>query len=449
MNQTPDKRNTPIVLSDLLRFYIPLGLYAVIMMSSHSVINSGVSRVANPTIALAAYALTMSIMNMFASPTFTTRQMLVALAHDKASFRTGRKLMIQIAAVSFALLSVMAFTPVGEFVFINIFNAPADLYPEIAIAARFCVALPFIYTLRAYSQGIIITRKKTQYLTYSVAVRIAFMLFLAVTLPKLDLFNGATVGILIWLLGMACEASVNSFFAFRLYRHIPENSTHEEERHHLTTGDAFTFVWPLLLMSFIWTLGRPLLNFGLTRTADPELSLATYQVAQNLVWIFMGFIENNLRQVTLIYGGSQDRVAYLRKFRTIISLSLSGLLAILAFTPLGTWMLENLIGVTPALAAASKPVMMILILAPVLIASNEFYMGLLMGLRNTKILSVAKMVNMAVASISVLVLALIMPQIGAMAAAIGMIVGLGVEATVLRSAFLRSVAKAKQAKTSS
>jgi len=86
MNLKTTQESTPKeteMLKGLLLFYVPLGLYSMIMMSSHSVMNFGVSRAANAEIGLATFAVTMNIMNMFASPCFTSRQLLVALAHDK------------------------------------------------------------------------------------------------------------------------------------------------------------------------------------------------------------------------------------------------------------------------------------------------------------------------------------------------------------------------------
>lgn len=117
----------------------------MIMMSTHSVMNLGISRAANAKVGLAAFAVTMNIMNTFASPCFGARQMLVALAHDKKSLRVSKAVMIKITFLSLSVLSVLAFTPIGEFVFVILFNTPQNLMEDVKSAAVFALSLPFIY----------------------------------------------------------------------------------------------------------------------------------------------------------------------------------------------------------------------------------------------------------------------------------------------------------------
>jgi hypothetical protein len=420
------------MLKELLLFFIPLGVYSMIMMTSHSVMNSGVSRALNPEIGLAAFAVTMNIMNMFASPCFTSRQMLVALAHDKKSLKITRNVMLKLTGFSFIMLAIIALTPVREFVFIRLFNTPLNLMDNVKAAAIITLSLPFIYSLRSYAQGILIVEKKTQFLTYTVVIRIIYMAIMAFVLPTFSNLSGATIGILIWTSGMGVEAVINYIFSRGVYNNLAETPDLDHGEQELNTKTALSFIWPLLVMTFIWTLAVPLINTGLAYTNDPELSLATFQVSRNFAWIMMAFLENNMRQVSLIFGTSLDRINYLKRFTFGISGILVVILAILALTPVGTWLLLNIIGVSPAIAAASKPVLIVLIFVPLLIAWIEYYMGLLMRLNSTKSLSVAKTLNLILASGSVIGLSIIFPQLGAMVGAVGLLLGYGVEMLYLK-----------------
>jgi len=427
------------MLKELLLFYVPLGLYSMIMMSSHSVINSGVSRAPNAEIGLAAFAVTMTIMNMFASPCFTSRQMLVALAHDKKSLKITRNVMIKVASVSLLMLAILAFTPVGNFVFVNLFNTPPNLMSEVKTAAVLTLSLPFIYSLRSYSQGIIIVEKKTKYLTYTVLMRISFMIFLAFALPKLGFLSGASIGIIIWTGGMGLEAIINYLFSRSVYKGLPDEPDYENGEEDFTQKKAFDFVWPLLLMSFIWTLGLPVVNSGLGFTQDPERSIATFQVARSFAWIAVAFLEMNMRQVSLIFGTNEDRIGYLKKFTLGVSIVLASIIAILGLTPIGNWLLINVIGVTSEIATAVKPVLMVLILLPVILAHSEYYMGLLMKLNNTKALSIGKTISIAVAGLSVISFSMLFPQLGAVVGAIGFLIGYFCEFMYLRHTYYKMV----------
>lgn len=419
------------MLRGLLLFYVPLGLYSMIMMTSHSVMNFGVSRAANSEIGLAAFSVTMNIMNMFASPCFTSRQLLVAFAHDKKSLAVSRSMMIKLGIASLIMLATLALTPLGNFVFVRLFNTPANLMRDVKVAAVLTLSLPFIYTLRSYAQGILIVAKKTQYLTYTVVIRILFMMGLAFILPKITVLSGAVIGIGIWTSGMALESVINFLFSMGSYRELPEDPDYEKGQQVLTSQQAFTFIWPLLATSFIWTLGVPMINSGLARSLNPELAIATVQVSKNFVWIMLGFIENNMRQVPLIFGTSEAKMKFLRKFNMGIGLILTVLVALLALTPIGNWSLLNIIGVSENIAKASQPVLIALIAMPMLLTWTEFYTGLLMRVNNTKSLSIAKILNLAITIFSVTAMSILLPQLGATAAAIGMILGFVAELVFL------------------
>jgi hypothetical protein len=395
----------------------------MIMMTSHSVMNLGVSRAANAEIGLAAFSVTMNIMNMFASPCFTSRQLLVAFAHDKKSLAVSRSMMIKLGAASLFMLALLALTPIGDFVFVKLFNTPANLMSDVKAAAVLTMSLPFIYTLRSYAQGILIVAKKTQYLTYTVVIRILFMIGLAFVLPKISILTGAMIGISIWTAGMALESVINFLFSLGSYKELPEEPDYETGQQVLTAQQAFTFIWPLLATSFIWTLGLPMINSGLARTNNPELAIATVQVSRNFVWIILGFIENNMRQVPLIFGTSEAKMKYLKKFNLGIGVILTIAVAVLALTPIGNWGLLNIIGVSENIANASRPVLIVLIALPLILTWTEFYTGLLMRVNNTKSLSIGKIINLGITIFSVTAMSILIPQLGATAAAIGMIVG--------------------------
>ncbi|MDW7669141.1 MAG: hypothetical protein SCJ93_09975 [Bacillota bacterium] len=430
-------KNEESMLKELLLFYVPLGMYTMIMMSTHNVINSGIARAPNAEINLAAYAVTMTIMNIFASPCFVTRQMLVALAHDKKSLRVSKNVIIKIATVSLMVIMIISFTPIGEFVFIKLFNTPKELMSQVKTASVFALSLPFAYSLRAYSQGILIINKKTRFLTYSVIIRIVYMIILASILPRLGFLGGATIGMILWTSGIGLEALFNFMLSRGIYKHIPDKENYTEDKKDLSTKDAFSFVWPLLIMSFLWMLGLPIINSGLGRTHNPEFSIATFQISRNYVWIIMGFLETNMRQVSLIFGTSEERIHYLKKFTLGVGVTLTLIIAVIVLTPIGNWGLINIIGVSATIARASKSVMMILILLPIIIAWSEYYMGLLMRLKSTKTLSMAKIINLGFAMVSVIGLSILAPQLGAAIGAIGLIIGYTAEMIYVKYTYYR------------
>ena len=75
---------------------------------------------------------------------------------------------------------------------------------------------------------------------------------------------------------------------------------------------------------------------------------------------------------------------------TVVSL----LMATAAVTPFGPWLMTNVIGVDPTIAAVSRWVLLSFSLYPVLRAWQEMYWGVLMAKRRTNLISVGKGINL-------------------------------------------------------
>ena len=410
-------------VSNILRFYIPLAIATVMMAGSFSIMNSAMARTATPVAALAAFAIGQTVSNLFASPTLPGRQMLLSLGDNQAGFWNGVRVMSWVLALSLAVIAALGFSPLGQWVFIDIFGAPAGLLGQITAVARICLILPFIYTLRAASQSIIMTGQRTSYMTISMAVRIGGMLVLAVWLPKSSLVEGAAVGAVVWIAGITIEAILSAVFAARVYPELPEAPV---EGRAATQRESFDFIWPLILTSLLWTLSWPAVNAGLARTVNPQHTLAVFQVTWNFGWILLAVIQMNLRQAVLIFwrnsDDSQALTLLLRFTRTLGSL-ISGAFVIMLATGASDWLLVNVIGVEAELAVAARPVMLVIALMPFAASYLEFWTGRALRLGRTRLLGIAKGANLATMTITVFGLVAILPNIGAVAGAAAMLMG--------------------------
>lgn len=415
-------------LAELLAFYFPLAISSMLMFTTFNIINSALARTINAEAALAAFAIGQSITNMFASPTFTGRQMLVALAHHRQNFRSGLKVMLKIMLATLFVIALLALTPVGYFVYVTLFGAPPHLFAEVRNVAKVCLTLPFIYTLRAASQGILMIRRRTHFMTISMVMRLLIMLLVAAVITRTSVVQGAVVGALVWVMGMTTEALFCFIFARRLYPDVPEESN---EVAAVTQSEVFDFLWPLLITSFIWTFSRPIINAGLGRTADPEQALATYQVAWNFAWIPMAFIEVNIRQLVLIFGRGQSNLNYLKRFCLTVSILVTLAVLVLAWTPIGAHILKHIIGVSEEMIGASRGTIVTIAFVPLLLTWVEYFTGRVLQSGSTKSLSLAKSANLVMMALTVFVLAALFPHLGATAGALAVMAGIAAELIVV------------------
>lgn len=407
----------------ILRFQIPLGITAVLMATSFSIINAALTRTAAPETALAAFALGYTVTNMFASPVWVARQMLVAFSTDRGSMRAAIRTTVVLAAAVLAWLMVLAFTPVGYLVFVTLAGAGESLFPYILSVVRICLALPLVHLARAWSQSILISRKRTTLMTWAMVCRIPVMLVLAVYLPGSGLVEGAVVGAAIWVAGMAVESLLCVGFALPLRGQIP-SSNPAGDSSVSTERDCARFLWPLVVQALLLTFSLPVVNAGLARTLQPERNLAIFQVAWSLAFLFIAFIHMNLSQAVLVLLDDRKWWLSLRRVGLWLAALDSAALALLVLSGLGDWILLNIIGVEASMLPTVRRVLLLMSPAPFIGGYLELKMGVALRFRKTLLIGIGKGIDLTVMMLVIFALSMVLPDLGAHAGPIAFTLGL-------------------------
>jgi hypothetical protein len=421
---------------EMARFYLPLAATSVLMMSSHSIVSSGLARTAEASAALAAFALAQSLAVMFEGPCYTMQRMCVALFKDQISYSSVKKAVLGIWAGLTSVMLLIAFTPVGTFVFTRLLGVPAHLYPGTIGAFRIFLLLPAASALRSFFQGIIVVNRRTGSLTVNMIVRLGLMLLLSNLLPRLPWLPGATVGALVLSMGIFTEGLMAYLAGRSLFAKLPATPAQGKPA---SVRDTLAFFLPIALASVAWTFARPILNAALARTANPEWALASYQVAWSFSFIFAA-VAFNIHQLTIIFGQEKSQRDMALKFSLAVGLIGSAFLAIVVTTPLGNYALTRIIGVSPSLAREALKVIAILSVMPIISTVTEFCNGLLISTGQTRYLTVGKILNITVITIVSSLGTNIFPQAGGQLAAVAMIGGALTEA-----AFLTALSRAPYA----
>src|SRR6056297_1388614 len=114
------KEDKIITYSEIIAFFVPIVFSTMIMMTTHTVINSALARTKDAAIAIASYAVAKSIATMLYSPATTLRRVCVAHLNDKIKFNLVKKVALTATLFSLFLMAVVALTPLKRFVFLNL-----------------------------------------------------------------------------------------------------------------------------------------------------------------------------------------------------------------------------------------------------------------------------------------------------------------------------------------
>lgn len=430
-SQQADK---PLTFAEILRFYLPLATAAVIMIGSVNVVNSALSKTPNPQAALAAFAIAFSYAEMISAPCFSGMNMMITLGRDRKYFLNTFKFMIKVTAVAMCFIGVLAFTPVGKFVALNIGGASLDLYKDITTVWRFSLILPLVYLVLSTSRSVLLTEQKTIYVTIARGLRLVVMLTFAAFLPLLKGLSGAAIGVLIMLAGMGTEglvALIPAVILFKKWHTEPKDVP--EKNYPPTQAAVLKFITPLMVTSLMWGISRPLLYAGLARLNLGELSIATYKVANNFTWLFMVLVQDNVKHITVAFlRNNPNHKKNIVKFSAIASLAVTVLILISVFTPIGEYLLTNVIGVDKSMAVACTAPILVFAFYPILLTLEEHYQARLLLKGETKPIGFAKVLNIVAIGITVFTIAAIYPNMGAVTGSIALSVGMLVEALIVR-----------------
>jgi hypothetical protein len=237
------------------------------------------------------------------------------------------------------LLALLAFTPVGGFVLLNLLGVTAEVAKGARAVLAILVPLPFVTGLRGFAQGLVSQTRRTGLISFATGVRIG-ALFLVLWLGH-GHFTGARLGAVALLGCVVTETLLISWFAWRVYRFPGEGA----EEHDF--AGVVRFAWPLVSSSGLQQAVPLIINAIISRFPDGTLALAAFGVVRGFIFLLAGPMRN-LQQACLTLLRQADDYRVMARFADRVSLAL-GLLTLLIAGPLNTPVLGDIMGLDATL----------------------------------------------------------------------------------------------------
>jgi hypothetical protein len=167
--------------------------------------------------------------------------------------------------------------------------------------------------------------------------------------------------------------------------------------------ELIRFLLPLVLTLVVQEMGGQVLNGGMARLPHATEILASF----GLAWFLVSFLTSPLlqaRQLGLVLVDGRRSYQRVQIFVLLSGLLLAGIVASLALSPLGNWVIEGLHGVDPILGATTRQALLWLIPTPLLRGLTLLYSGLLIRTLRTDVISYATFASMGASVVAVFVL---------------------------------------------
>jgi MFS family permease len=418
-------------LADLLRFYLPLAATSILMMITHSVISGATARTLYPTLALAAYSASYSVGQIFESPCYALQRMCLTFTHGRRSFKKVARVTFSFLGILVLFLSCAAWTPLSRVIFVDILGVSEPVFKMAVPSLRVFILWPISSAVRSIYQTPIVINKQTTWLTVNMVARVVIMFAASAILPRI--WPVGPVGAAILMLGLSTEALLALAVT---KKRIPPLEDEGPDEPDISTHLILKFALPLALASIIQTFGRPVITASLSRTLEPEIALAGYQVALSYSFIFTA-LTFNIYHAVVIFVKEQESFKQIKLFTTALGIIAMAGLLISTIPQIGTWILGSVIGAPPETVTQALRSLGFMAIMPLTASRAEFYGGMLMMTQHTFWVTVAKFANVIVSSSIVTTLARIAPEMGSVIGSIALASGSAAEALVCYCMFHR------------
>ncbi len=164
---------------------------------------------------------------------------------------------------------------------------------------------------------------------------------------------------------------VASGILFRVFYRPPL----EAEKQALTFSKALHFFWPVALTGLMFAFTRPVIYSFVNRVSetDPKPIIAALRVGFDLAMLFQ-MASNQFRHVFVTFGSKH--LPGLRKFMRRVVVVVTGLMLIVALTPLKTIFFGSVLGLESPVREYAGYVLLAMCAVPTVIAWRNYYHGL-------------------------------------------------------------------------
>lgn len=435
MTNSVDEKIIKIKYKDLVKFFLPLAVMPLIIGVAHNAVNASLARLPFPEITLAVYTVAKSITNIIKSPIHMSRQTVTSLVDDHQSFKFVSSFIFALGFLYFLMIASLGYTPLGEFVFKKIIGLKDPQEIKFAYQAFSIMAfIPLVESVRNIMQGLAISLRKTNLITPGVVVRIISISLILFWVTVNQAVAGVTAASGVWLIGIAIEMVFITLalrFSFGSFSGVLDNLPDNVSKK-VNLKRIIKFFIPIAVMAFLARFVQPVVQSGIVRTSIGTHDLAAYGVSWTLVMIFVGPLDQ-LHQCSLVYARELNHKNWQRilKFSLAAGTIVSTILAVIAFTEVGDFVLIKLISVSPAITSIVKKVIIAFILFPIIRAFRETFWGVMMQRQTTNIIAAAKIVGLVFVVLVFLILALTMEINAAIIAALALTAGEAADALTI------------------
>ncbi len=404
----------------IFRLWSPLAATWLMMAAEGPLLAAIVARLSEPRFNLAAYGVALSIALLVEAPVIMMMSAATALVRDRDSYLRLRNFTFALSLGVTLIMGVLALPPIFYPVALELIGLPQQVADLTYWAIVLLLPWPGAIGYRRFYHGLLIRSHRTRLIAMGTLIRLFTMVFVSCFLFLEEKVSGACVAAVALSSGVLVEAVASRWMA---HSTIAQLGQEEPSLERLSYPAIATFYYPLALTSLLVLGVQPLITFFVGHSREAIDSLAVLPVVHSLVFVFrsQGLA---LQEVAVALAGRRlEGYEPLRLFTGRLALATSAGLALISFTPLHVVWYEWLSGLSSDLAGLAVTTSRLLVALPGLAVLLSFQRGLLVSLRRTPSITWSSLVEVIGIVVVLSICVFQLELLGAVAAAVAMLVG--------------------------
>lgn len=357
--------NDTVDTARFARFYLPLVATSYLLTATNPLLAAALARSQDPATALSGYGVAFALIGVIYAPLLVIQQVAAQRLLLTGDDRSVRRLTALVSVLFSGVAALVAFTPLGLFVFRELVGV-RDMILDEAISAMSALWLvPALTGLRAFHQGRLVAGHRTHPIAVATGVRTAILGAVAFGLTLTP--AGAWLGGVAFTAGLAAEAILVTLAPAerpRVETPVPD------------AGDPIvSFSTPLMLNVMLWWSTPLIINSVLARTPEPDCSIAAFTVVEAVAW-FLAAPVGQLQHASLALVKCRESHARVRGYAGALAVVVTLFLGLLVVPTVGETILWIGFRLDPSLLEPAAQAFPVVALYPLLYGHRQYYQGL-------------------------------------------------------------------------
>ncbi len=363
----PD-REEAVTPRGFARFYLPLVATSYLLTATNPLLAAALARTSDPATALAGYGVAFALIGVIYAPLLVVQQVAAQRLLQVGDIRTVRRFTAVMGLFLSGVAALVAFTPVGIFIFEQMVGVRDAILDEAMSAMSGLWPVPLLTGVRALHQGRLVAGHRTNPIAVATGARTGVLAVVAFSLTATP--AGAWLGSIAFTAGLAAEALYVTF-ARAPTPVVPEKSEIETEGE----DRLLSFSAPLMINVVLWWSTPLIINSVLARTPEPDCSIAAFTVVEAVAW-FLTAPVGQLQHASLALVDCRAAHRRVRMYAGGLAVAVTLLLGILAFPAIREAILWTGFRLDPSLLEPAGLAFPVAALYPLLYGHRQYYQGM-------------------------------------------------------------------------